>query len=191
MGAGVATAGVLFWRDPPGPHAPRLPGSPVTMARGHGWRSSVGGIVGVLSAFCQNPVNPACLRCVRVLAASRLAGSSRPGSASETAAFARFRFPGVARVGRAVGDGLVGRRLYSAPASALVAREEIVERLGGASVVGSPSGSWALARWRSSYHFFRFIVGSLRPRSWPFYRLPWGGPVVLCSDTWTRRQQDG
>ena len=23
LGAGVATAGVLFWRDPPGPHAPR------------------------------------------------------------------------------------------------------------------------------------------------------------------------
>ena len=23
LGAGVAPAGVLFWRDPPGPHAPR------------------------------------------------------------------------------------------------------------------------------------------------------------------------
>ena len=23
LGAGVATAGVLFWRDPSGPHAPR------------------------------------------------------------------------------------------------------------------------------------------------------------------------
>ena len=36
LGAGDATAGVLFWRDPPGPHAP-----------GRGRRSRVGGIVGV------------------------------------------------------------------------------------------------------------------------------------------------
>ena len=33
---------VLFWRDPPGPHAP-----PVTTAPGRGRRSRVGGIVGV------------------------------------------------------------------------------------------------------------------------------------------------
>ena len=28
LGAGVATAGVLFWRDPPGSHAPPVPGCP-------------------------------------------------------------------------------------------------------------------------------------------------------------------
>ena len=39
LGVGVATAGVLFWRDPAGPHAPPVTTAP-GVGGGHAWVKS-------------------------------------------------------------------------------------------------------------------------------------------------------